>query len=124
MTSSTTTASAPRCFRFLPRLAGKKTVVTVQGLDWQRAKWGRIASAILRWGEAAAVKLPDATMVVSRTLQQYYRDQYRRDTIYVPNGATIAARRASKATDRSGDSNLTITFCSWEGFRRRRTAIS
>src|SRR5882762_11328213 len=79
----------PALFSSLPRLAGKKTVVTVQGLDWQRGKWGRIASRILRWGEAAAVASPDATMVVSRTLQQHYRQQYKRDTIYVPNGATV-----------------------------------
>jgi glycosyltransferase involved in cell wall biosynthesis len=32
-------------------------------------------------------------MVVSRTLQQYYREQYKRDTIYVPNGATLAPPR-------------------------------
>ena len=83
----------PALFSFLPRLAGKKTVVTVQGLDWQRGKWGRIASRVLRWGEAAAVSSPDATMVVSRTLQQHYRQQYKRDTIYVPNGATLAPRR-------------------------------
>jgi glycosyltransferase involved in cell wall biosynthesis len=83
----------PALFSFLPRLAGKKTVVTVQGLDWQRGKWGRIAARVLRWGEAAAVALPDATMVVSRTLQQYYREQYKRDTIYVPNGATLAPQR-------------------------------
>ena len=86
----------PALFSFLPRLAGKKTVVTVQGLDWQRAKWGRVAARVLRWGEAAAVRLPDATMVVSRTLQQHYRDQYRRDTVYVPNGATPAPRRLPK----------------------------
>src|SRR5258708_9220018 len=83
----------PALFSFLPRLVGKKTVVTVQGLDWQRGKWGRIASRILRWGEAAAVSSPDATMVVSRTLQKYYRKRYKRDTIYVPNGATLAPRR-------------------------------
>jgi glycosyltransferase involved in cell wall biosynthesis len=83
----------PALFSFLPRLAGKKTVVTVQGLDWQRGKWGRFASRVLRWGEAAAVSLPDATMVVSRTLQEYYRQQYKRDTIYVPNGATLASPR-------------------------------
>jgi glycosyltransferase involved in cell wall biosynthesis len=83
----------PALFSFLPRLAGKKTVVTVQGLDWQRGKWGRIASRILRWGEAAAVFSPDATMVVSHTLQRHYRQQYNRDTIYIPNGATLAPRR-------------------------------
>ncbi len=83
----------PALFSFLPRLAGKKTVVTVQGLDWQRGKWGRLASRVLRWGEAAAVSAPNATMVVSRTLQRHYRQQHDCDTIYVPNGATTALRR-------------------------------
>src|SRR5208282_5217615 len=83
----------PALFSFLPRLAGKKTVVTVQGLDWQRGKWGRFASRVLRWGEMAAVVAPNATMVVSRTLQGHYRQQHHRDTIYIPNGATIAPRR-------------------------------
>ena len=86
----------PALFSFLPRLVGKKTVVTVQGLDWQRAKWGRIAALVLHLGEAAAVTLPNATMVVSRTLQQHFRHQYGRDTIYVPNGATLAGRRLAK----------------------------
>jgi glycosyltransferase involved in cell wall biosynthesis len=83
----------PALFSFLPRLAGKKAVVTMQGLDWQPGRWGRIASRVLRWGEAAAVSAPDATMVVSRTLQLHYRRQYNRDTIYVPNGALLAPRR-------------------------------
>ena len=60
-------ALGPALFSFLPRLTRKKTVVTVQGLDWQRRKWGRIAAGVLRLGEAAAVTLPDATMVVSQT---------------------------------------------------------
>jgi glycosyltransferase involved in cell wall biosynthesis len=83
----------PALFSFLPRLAGKKTVVTVQGLDWQRGKWGRIAARVLRWGDAAAVSSPDATMVVSRTLQRHYRQQYDRETIYIPNGAALAQSR-------------------------------
>jgi len=82
----------PALFSFLPRLVGKKTVVTVQGLDWQRAKWGALASRILRWGEAAAVSFPNATMVVSETLQRYYRDRHGRDTFFVPNGATPITR--------------------------------
>ncbi len=86
----------PALFSFLPRLVGKKTVVTVQGLDWQRAKWGAISRRILHWGEAASVTLPNATMVVSKTLQRYYRDRYQRDTIYVPNGATSMRRRPPK----------------------------
>jgi glycosyltransferase involved in cell wall biosynthesis len=86
-------ALGPALFSFIPRLAGKKTVVTVQGLDWQRKKWGRIASAVLRLGERAAVSLPSHTMVVSQTLREYYRDGYGAETYYVPNGGLLRERR-------------------------------
>jgi glycosyltransferase involved in cell wall biosynthesis len=83
----------PALFSFLPRLFGKKTVVTAQGLDWQRRKWGRIASAILRLGERAAIKLPNTTTVVSQTLQDYYRTRYATEPAYIPNGTTLRQRR-------------------------------
>jgi len=44
-------------------------------------------------------RLPDATMVVSQTLQQYYRQRYNRDTVYVPNGATLAPARMPRRSD-------------------------
>jgi glycosyltransferase involved in cell wall biosynthesis len=86
----------PALFSFLPRWFGKKTVVTVQGLDWQRRKWGRIASTVLRLGERASVALPDTTMVVSRTLQDYYRIHYETETVYVPNGTTLRPRHKTQ----------------------------
>ena len=86
-------ALGPSLFSFIPRMLGKKTIVTVQGLDWQRQKWGRIAAAVLRLGEQAAVRLPSATMVVSRTLESHYRARYGTPTIYIPNGAPIRERQ-------------------------------
>ncbi len=83
-------------FSFIPRLAGKKTVVTVQGLDWLRKKWGRIASAVLKVGERAAVSLPNGTMVVSRALEEHYRQTYGAQTIYIPNGGILRERFSSK----------------------------
>jgi glycosyltransferase involved in cell wall biosynthesis len=64
----------------------------VQGLDWQRKKWGRIASAVLRLGERAAVRLPTETMVVSRALQNHYRETCGAETSYVPNGGVLRER--------------------------------
>jgi glycosyltransferase involved in cell wall biosynthesis len=86
-------ALGPALFSFLPRLLGKKTAVTVQGLDWQRKKWGRLASAVLRLGERASGYLPNATMVVSRTLQRRYRDLHGIEASYVANGAVLRERR-------------------------------
>ena len=79
-------------FSFLPRLARKKTIVTVQGLDWQRKKWGPLASAVLRLGERASVRLPNGTMVVSQTLQRRYRETHGREAFYVPNGGVLRER--------------------------------
>ena len=88
-------ALGPALFSFLPRLVGKKTVVTVQGLDWQRKKWGAFATRVLEFGEAASVLFPNATMVVSKTLQKYYQRTYARQTIFVPNGTELVSRRTS-----------------------------
>ena len=85
-------ALGPALFSFLPRLAGIKTAVTVQGLDWQRKKWGRLAAVVLRLGEKASVKFPNATMVVSRVLQQRYLDVHGVEVSFVPNGGILRER--------------------------------
>lgn len=82
-------ALGPALFSFFPRLTGKKTIATVQGLDWQRKKWGRLASRILKVGERAAISFPNATIVVSRVLADYYRS--RGHPIYIPNGTQLSA---------------------------------
>ena len=92
----------PALFSFLPRLFGKKTVVTVQGLDWKRKKWGRIASAVLRWGEKASARFPDATVVVSQELRQHYRLTHGVETAYIPNGAMLRTRTAGVCLQKWG----------------------
>jgi glycosyltransferase involved in cell wall biosynthesis len=82
-------ALGPGLLAGLPRwLARKPTVVTVHGLDWQREKWGAVASAVLRAGESACVRLPDRTIVVSKALRKHFLDQHKRATDYIPNGIT------------------------------------
>ena len=95
-------ALGPALFSFLPRLFGKKTVVTVQGLDWQRKKWGRVATKVLQLGEQAAMKLPNATMVVSQTLQHHYQSRYGSQPFYVPNGTSLRKRRVPSQLVRWG----------------------
>lgn len=89
-------ALGPALFSFLPRLLGKKTLVTVQGLDWKRKKWGPLAAAVLRLGERASIDLPSGTMVVSRTLQRHYRAVHGVETFYVPNGGAVRERHPAQ----------------------------
>jgi glycosyltransferase involved in cell wall biosynthesis len=82
-------ALGPGLLAGVPRwMSRKPTVVTVHGLDWQRDKWGAVASRILRVGELGSVRLPDRTIVVSRALRKHYLEQHRRPTDYIPNGIT------------------------------------
>lgn len=83
----------PSLFSFLPRLFGKKTIVSVQGLDWQRKKWGWLARQVLKVGEWTSATAPDRTVVVSRALQEYYAARYDRAADCVPNGTIVRSRR-------------------------------
>ena len=65
---------------------GIRTVATIHGLDWQRAKWGRFASTYLKLGERTAAKCADEVIVLSRNVQRYFKDTYGRDVRFIPNG--------------------------------------
>ncbi|HEY7460460.1 MAG TPA: glycosyltransferase family 4 protein [Gemmatimonadota bacterium] len=71
---------------WVPRLCGTATVATVHGLDWQRAKWGRVARLVLRTGEWASVKLADRTTTNSKNLAAELQRKYRKAVHYIPNG--------------------------------------
>jgi glycosyltransferase involved in cell wall biosynthesis len=63
-----------------------KVVQTVHGLDQDRSKWGRVASTTLGVGCWLSARVPDATVVVSRSLEEHYRVHYGRQTHYICNG--------------------------------------
>ena len=63
-----------------------KLVVTIHGLDWQRSKWGGLATRILMRGEKRAVKYADEIIVLSNSNKKYFRDKYHRTTKFIPNG--------------------------------------
>lgn len=71
---------------WIPKLFRKKIVVTVHGLDWQRSKWGTFASKVIRFGEKMAAKHADEIIVLSKNVQDYFEETYKRKTLYIPNG--------------------------------------
>jgi glycosyltransferase involved in cell wall biosynthesis len=80
-------ALGPGVVGALPRyLSPAKVVLTVHGLDDQRAKWGRGAAALLRTAGWLSGRVPDATIVVSRDLERHYRERRGCPAVYVPNG--------------------------------------
>ncbi len=89
-------ALGPSVFSGLPRLTGARTAVTVHGLDWQRQKWGKLASWVLRRCERPAAHFPDRTIVVSKTLREYFREHHHCDAAFIPNGTHLPQPRPAK----------------------------
>ena len=78
-------ANAP--FALVPRLAGAKVVLNVDGLEWERGKWNRIG----RWYYQACAwlspKLPIVLVSDARVIAQWYEDRYDKPTVYIPYGS-------------------------------------
>jgi glycosyltransferase involved in cell wall biosynthesis len=79
-------AIGPALFTWLPKIASTaKIVVTCHGLDWQRSKWSKTSSYLLRLGERAAVRFADRLIVVSEELRSYFKQTYGIEAFYIPN---------------------------------------
>ncbi|MBR5774581.1 MAG: glycosyltransferase family 4 protein [Clostridia bacterium] len=93
-------AEGPCAMLWLPKLFGKKCVATIHGLDHQRAKWGRFASWYIRFGEKCAAHLADEIIVLSENVQNYFKEVYNRETVFVPNG--VSRPEAAQADEITG----------------------
>lgn len=81
-------AEGPCSMLWLPKLFGKRCIATIHGLDHQRAKWGKLASLYIKFGEKCAVKFADEIIVLSKNVQEYFLNEYGVETKYIPNGVS------------------------------------
>ncbi|MBV7271533.1 glycosyltransferase family 4 protein [Clostridium sp. PL3] len=79
-------AEGPSVMLVIPHIFRIRTIVTIHGLDWQRSKWGGFAAWYLKLGEKIAARYADEVIVLSKNVQQYFKDTYGRETIFIPNG--------------------------------------
>ncbi|WP_088239771.1 glycosyltransferase family 4 protein [Calothrix rhizosoleniae] len=106
-------ALGPSLFSCLPRITtSAKVVVTCQGLDWQRAKWGNFSTRLIKMGEKTAVRCAHNIVVVSEALHDYFFKTYGRQTIYIPN-----------APAQYGDSDAKFTYGKSLGLKQGRYLI-
>jgi glycosyltransferase involved in cell wall biosynthesis len=77
--------SSPLCW--IAKLRGAKVVLNPDGLEWQRAKWGRGARAYLKLAERFAARIPNGLVADSNVIRDYYREQYGRESEFVAYGA-------------------------------------
>ena len=97
-------AEGPAFFSWLPKMFGKRVVVTIHGVDWQREKWkSGFGSKFIRQGEKNAVKYADEIIVLSKGVQDYFKETYGRETHFIPNGVNRPQiREANLITEKFG----------------------
>ena len=80
-------ANAP----FLPivRAARVPVATHVDGLEWQRAKWGRTGQRYYQTAERLAVRWSDAVIADATGIQDYYRSKFSVDADLISYGAPV-----------------------------------
>jgi len=94
--------AANSLFALIPRLAGKKTAVNVDGLERQRRKWNVLGRAHYRLSEWLSTFIPNAVVSDAAVIQRYYRERYGKDSYMIPYGAEVGAVASRAALDELG----------------------
>ncbi len=84
--------SANSCFLPLPRLAGIKTILNTDGLEWERAKWNWMGKTFYRLSEYLAAWFAQMLVSDSCVIQRYYKEKFLRESEFVAYGADIVER--------------------------------
>lgn len=82
----------PSAFAGIPKMSGKTVISTFHALDWRQVKWGGMAKAFLKRGEARGARKSDGLIAVSRLMRRYIKEKYGLEARYIPNGASIKGR--------------------------------
>ena len=94
---------------FIPllKLFGKKVVLSGDGIEWRREKWGALAKGVHKAGEHIAVKWADKIVVDNAEVGHYYANKYQVDTAEIAYGANDLKADVVRTRDLLEQHNLT-----------------
>ncbi len=71
------------------RLFGKKVIISVDGVEWRRKKFGVFGSTWMHLSEKLAKWFANNIVVDSMKVGDYYRNRYGADSVYIPYGSVV-----------------------------------
>jgi len=74
---------------WIPRLAGARTLLNVDGEDWAREKWGAFARWYQRRCERVAGRSANVLIADAHGIQRRYREALGVESVFVPYGANV-----------------------------------
>jgi len=72
-----------------PRMLGVPVALNVDGIERQRKKWNRLARAWYLVSEWLSTFCPTVMVTDARTIQDYYRSRYGKQSVFIPYGADV-----------------------------------
>ena len=89
-------------FILILKLVGARVIVSADSFDWERDKWGKFAKWFLFNSAKLSTKLSDAIIVDSKSVQEYYREKLKTETVYIPYGADLGRKTDKKTLAKYG----------------------
>lgn len=77
----------------LLRARGIPTLVNVDGIEWERAKWGNAAKKLFRAGATATARHADNLVFDSKALGARWSDEFNRTGEFIPYGGSFGKDR-------------------------------
>lgn len=76
---------------YLPLLKarGIPTLVNVDGLEWERAKWGTLAKRVFRTGARCTARWADELVFDARAIERYWQDTFGVGGSFIPYGGDV-----------------------------------
>jgi glycosyltransferase involved in cell wall biosynthesis len=71
------------------RARGIPSLINVDGIEWDRAKWGRLAKAIFHHGARWTARFGDRMVYDSTSIASRWKHEFDLDGEYIPYGATF-----------------------------------
>jgi glycosyltransferase involved in cell wall biosynthesis len=89
---------------FLPflKLTSLKTVVTVDGPDWERPKWGWLARRVLKLSASLTARMADSVITDNLVSQKLFREKFSRATEYIPYGTYAMDEKETDELEKFG----------------------
>ncbi|GCE36405.1 Alpha-D-GlcNAc alpha-1,2-L-rhamnosyltransferase [Rhodococcus wratislaviensis] len=80
---------------WLPALKARRipTVINVDGIEWERAKWGTLAKTVFKSGAQMTARFGDVLVCDSHEIASYWRENFRRDSVFIAYGGDIPSRK-------------------------------
>ncbi|MBQ0768891.1 MAG: DUF1972 domain-containing protein, partial [Bizionia sp.] len=71
---------------FIKIFSKKKIIVNIDGLEWKRQKWNRLAKFFLKFSEKCAVNHADAIIADNKVIQDYVLEEYSKKAYLIAYG--------------------------------------